>query len=333
MIITKVQDVRGDNINWVGLGMRLKNFREERNLTLDEAAQETDVSHDKLRSIEGAQKENRQATNFIWKICAKWNLSLNWFLNGIGKPHDADPVDLIPETLIIQRGVGIRREEREEAETGNYSDDAFEFAMAVSKFQVVNGVLFPSLTQIFEIVQALGYRKTAPARICPMKHNIKDQQLAEKSKVKNEKEEFSQQVPGMSQEWRKRFYPEKRMCVYHDPDFMHILKKDKKNKKSFIAYIMAYHVDNGNTQLNYKWTVGIHKVAVQKIGIDGCATTGICIYLDRAETLGLAGSMKKVIAVRVDPKDMIYGNMRIVVCQKIEIKSMSAVFDSRREAV
>ena len=63
-------------------------------------------------------------------------------------------------SLERRRGPGIRREEeRRAAEEGEMTDEQFEFVMAVDTYKRVNNRPFPTLTEILEVVQALGYRK------------------------------------------------------------------------------------------------------------------------------------------------------------------------------
>lgn len=186
-MITKIQDVRGDQIDWVSSGSRFKKFREENNLSLLEAAQDMDLSESVITHFERGSYTDRKSTNIIWKISSRWNLSINWLLNGIGEPHDPDPVKLMPETLMIQKGAGIRRSgSRTEAEDGIYADQILEFVMAVDKFKNTHQSRFPSLTQIYEILEALGYRKSVPARIAPLGYIVEHQQAAEKIKAEDE---------------------------------------------------------------------------------------------------------------------------------------------------
>ncbi len=59
-----------------------------------------------------------------------------------------------------RRGPGIRREEdRRAAEEGEMTDEQFEFVMAVDRYKRANNRPFPTLTEILEVIQALGYRK------------------------------------------------------------------------------------------------------------------------------------------------------------------------------
>ena len=59
-----------------------------------------------------------------------------------------------------RRGPGIRREEeRRAAEEGEMTDEQFEFIMAVDTYKRANNRPFPTITEILEIVKAMGYKK------------------------------------------------------------------------------------------------------------------------------------------------------------------------------
>ena len=62
-----------------------------------------------------------------------------------------------------RRGPGRRRGEiRRAAEEGEISGELLEFVMTIDEYKRVNQRPFPSWTEIFEIIQYLGYRKVAP---------------------------------------------------------------------------------------------------------------------------------------------------------------------------
>lgn len=62
-----------------------------------------------------------------------------------------------------RRGPGRRRGEvRRAAEEGEISGELFDFIMAIDQYKRINERPFPSWSEIFEIVQYLGYRKVAP---------------------------------------------------------------------------------------------------------------------------------------------------------------------------
>jgi len=62
-----------------------------------------------------------------------------------------------------RRGPGRRRGEvRRAAEEGEITGELLEFIMAVDEYKRTNDRPFPSWSEVFEIVQYLGYRKVAP---------------------------------------------------------------------------------------------------------------------------------------------------------------------------
>ncbi len=58
------------------------------------------------------------------------------------------------------RGPGRRREdERRSAEEGEMTSNQFEFVMAVEAYKKVNHKMYPTWTEIMEVMTQLGYRK------------------------------------------------------------------------------------------------------------------------------------------------------------------------------
>src|SRR5688500_8481166 len=59
-----------------------------------------------------------------------------------------------------RRGPGRRRsDDRRSAEEGEMSAEQFEFVMAIETYKKVNKRLFPSWTEVLEVMLQLGYRK------------------------------------------------------------------------------------------------------------------------------------------------------------------------------
>ena len=59
-----------------------------------------------------------------------------------------------------RRGPGRRRsDDRKAAEEGEMTGEQFEFVMAIETYKKVNKRLYPTWTEILEIVRQLGYRK------------------------------------------------------------------------------------------------------------------------------------------------------------------------------
>jgi hypothetical protein len=65
-----------------------------------------------------------------------------------------------------RRGAGIRREEdRRSAEEGEMTAEQFEFIRAVETYKKVNHKLFPTWTEVLEVMLQLGYRKVEPREV------------------------------------------------------------------------------------------------------------------------------------------------------------------------
>jgi hypothetical protein len=88
---------------------------------------------------------------------------------------------------VLDRRLGLDRRDREEtddtnlerrrgpgrrltdflksAEEGEMTQEQFSFLIAIDAFKRVNGVTFPTWTDVLEIVRKLGYRKTCPSEL------------------------------------------------------------------------------------------------------------------------------------------------------------------------
>ncbi len=61
-----------------------------------------------------------------------------------------------------RRGPGRRRSDlRRSAEEGEMNQELLEFVMAIDDYKRANERPFPSWSEVFEIIQYLGYRKVA----------------------------------------------------------------------------------------------------------------------------------------------------------------------------
>jgi hypothetical protein len=59
-----------------------------------------------------------------------------------------------------RRGAGIRRDEaRKAAEEGEMTAEQFEFIMAIETYKKVNKKMYPTWTEVLEVVRQLGYRR------------------------------------------------------------------------------------------------------------------------------------------------------------------------------
>ncbi|HRK32135.1 MAG TPA: hypothetical protein PLD59_13790 [Tepidisphaeraceae bacterium] len=65
-----------------------------------------------------------------------------------------------------RRGAGIRRsDDRKAAEEGEMTAEQFEFVMAIETYKKVNKKMFPTWTEVLEVMQQLGYRKVEARQI------------------------------------------------------------------------------------------------------------------------------------------------------------------------
>src|SRR4029077_17298511 len=59
-----------------------------------------------------------------------------------------------------RRGPGRRRsDDRKAAEEGEMTAEQFEFVMAIEMYKKVNKRLYPTWTEVLEVINQLGYRK------------------------------------------------------------------------------------------------------------------------------------------------------------------------------
>lgn len=77
------------------------------------------------------------------------------------------PVPIDPETgLERRRGPGRRRTDfTKSAEEGEMTPEQFLFVMAIEAFKKSNSKMFPTWTDVLEVIRLLGYRKTMPSQI------------------------------------------------------------------------------------------------------------------------------------------------------------------------
>jgi hypothetical protein len=62
-----------------------------------------------------------------------------------------------------RRGPGRRRsDDRKAAEEGEMTAEQFEFCMAIQTYKKVNKKMYPTWTEVLEVVRQLGYRKVMP---------------------------------------------------------------------------------------------------------------------------------------------------------------------------
>lgn len=76
-------------------------------------------------------------------------------------PERRQNIDRRADTgLERRRGPGRRRnDDRRSAEEGEMTAEQFEFVMAIQMYKKVNKRMFPTWTEVLEVVNQLGYRK------------------------------------------------------------------------------------------------------------------------------------------------------------------------------
>ncbi len=71
-----------------------------------------------------------------------------------------------PTGVERRRGPGRRLSDfMKAAEEGEMTPEQFLFLMAIEAFKRGNGVMYPSWTDVLEVVRLLGYRKTMPSEL------------------------------------------------------------------------------------------------------------------------------------------------------------------------
>jgi hypothetical protein len=76
-----------------------------------------------------------------------------------------------------RRGPGRRRsDDRKAAEEGEMTTEQFEFVMAIQTYKKVNKKMYPTWTEVLEVIQQLGYRKVEHRNI--QLNNVPEPDLA-----------------------------------------------------------------------------------------------------------------------------------------------------------
>jgi len=72
----------------------------------------------------------------------------------------------VQTNLERRRGPGRRRTDfLRSADEGEMSQEQFMFVMAIDTFKRVNGLTFPTWTDVLEVIRKLGYRKTMTSEL------------------------------------------------------------------------------------------------------------------------------------------------------------------------
>lgn len=163
-MIASYDEITVDNINWNDMHTKIAQLRQLCDISCQDAADELNISEPSYKRYESptyyCNQQHRPSVGTFLKIVKMYSGSLNWLLNGIGTPQGADPPELMPQTLQHQKYAGAKKEDfRRDADEGHYTDEALEFVMAIDQYKRTNNIKFPSYTQIFELIRAMGYRK------------------------------------------------------------------------------------------------------------------------------------------------------------------------------
>ncbi len=77
-----------------------------------------------------------------------------------------EPATATATNLEHRRGPGRRRTDfMRAAEEGEMTQEQFMFVMAIDSFKRVNGLTFPTWTEVLEVIRKLGYRKTMASEL------------------------------------------------------------------------------------------------------------------------------------------------------------------------
>jgi hypothetical protein len=81
--------------------------------------------------------------------------------SGYTGPERRSGIERRKETgLERRRGPGRRRsDDRRAAEEGEMTAEQFEFCMAIEAYKKINKRMYPTWTEVLEVVRQLGYRK------------------------------------------------------------------------------------------------------------------------------------------------------------------------------
>jgi transcriptional regulator with XRE-family HTH domain len=168
------------DIDWKEVGLRLKGYRLVRGWSVEEMGKQCELTSGSINCLESGTP--RKSPNHLWGIVTQLKVSINWLFKGIGEYFSDDPPELLPQTIIHERGAGIRRKpERVAAEEGAFSDDPLDFVMAVDAYKRMNNLTFVTWTEAFEVLIALGYRRVAEPTINPHKPMTLEKRQMKKS--------------------------------------------------------------------------------------------------------------------------------------------------------
>lgn len=130
---------------------------------------ETPASEDERREGQGPDRRK----SVVDRRCGLERRQMSRDDSGYTGPERRSGIDRRDDTgLERRRGPGRRRsDDRKAAEEGEMTAEQFEFVMAIETYKKVNKRLYPTWTEVLEVMNQLGYRKVEHRNIhlenCP----------------------------------------------------------------------------------------------------------------------------------------------------------------------
>lgn len=155
-------------VNWDEVGKRLFQYRTQKNITVEDFGKKCGLKESTIYKLEEGFAFTNE--NNLWTIIRAENLDPNWLLYGTEKDQNiVENNDSLPIAVKNKKGAGIRKDESKLlAESGQHSGELFEFIMAIEAYKKINSKFFVSNSEIFQILNDLGYRKTEKPIINPL---------------------------------------------------------------------------------------------------------------------------------------------------------------------
>ena len=148
-------------VDWGAVAHRLIKFRELLGFNRETFAEVLGISLSKLITYEIGKE--RKSFGPLIEICQKAGISPRWLLTGEGKPFRRPDEEPLVDPMKVDKGCGFRRSDmRKSAEEGMMDQEMLEFVLSVDEFKAKNYKKFLSMSEIYQLVLYLGYRKVAP---------------------------------------------------------------------------------------------------------------------------------------------------------------------------
>lgn len=154
-------------VNWDEVGKRLYQYRIDKNMSVEDFSKKCGLKESTIYKLEEGFVFTNE--NNLWTIIRAENLDPNWFLYGERQnEHITKKASDLPIAVKNKKGAGIRKDENKLlSENGQHSGELFEFIMAIEAYKKINSKFFISNSEIFQILNDLGYRKVEKPIIDP----------------------------------------------------------------------------------------------------------------------------------------------------------------------